>query len=94
MDIKTLQYMEERAGKARKIVNQIEVLTNKVASIKKSKGVIDLYTPQRAVRIEIQQSSERAQDNYETQLVASVYNTYINITLAEIRNLERELAEL
>jgi hypothetical protein len=94
MDIKTLQYMEERAGKARKIVDRIEVLTNKVVSIKKARGVIDLYTSQRTVRIDIQQSSERAPDNYDTQLVASVYNTYINITLAEIRNLERELSEL
>ncbi|MEF7566093.1 hypothetical protein V4V35_24175 [Bacillus infantis] len=94
MDIKTLQYMEERAGKARKIVNQIEMLTNKVASIKNAKGIIDLYTSKRTVRIDIQQHSGIAENNYETQLVASVYNTYINITLAEIRNLEWELSEL
>ncbi|MCM3242724.1 hypothetical protein M3598_08195 [Cytobacillus oceanisediminis] len=95
MDIKTLEYMEERAGKARAIVDRIELLLKRVNSVKKSSGVIDLYTPNRTVRIDPQYREDgHAVNNFETRIAAAIYNTFIDVTLQEIRHLEKELAEL
>lgn len=96
MDIKTLEYLEERSRKARAIVDSIADLTSRVELIKKSRGVIDLYTPKRSHRIEIESGFEdnKALNNFETELAAHIYNTYIKVILAEIRQLEKQLAEL
>jgi hypothetical protein len=93
MDLKTLEYMEERAVKGRKIVDRIERLLNQVDLIKRSRGVIDLYTPANTVRLDTKRD-DRANDDYVTRATAGIYNAFIDITLAEIRNLEQELAEL
>jgi hypothetical protein len=93
MDLKTLDYMEERAKKGRKIVEQIENLSEAIARLKRAKGTIDLYTPNKTIRLEVKYN-DHSLDDYTTRAVAEIHNTFIDITLAEIRKLEKELAEL
>lgn len=95
MDVKTLEYMEERAGKARKIVDRIDALLKSVDEVKRSRGFIKLSTPNIGIYIELTRSGkEPAENDYETEITASIYNAFIDVTLAEIRHLEKQLAEL
>lgn len=93
MDRKTLEYMEERAKRARKIVEQIEKLLGDVARVKRSNGRMDLYTTGQTIRFEFQRG-ERVKNCYSAEAVAAMYNAFVNITIAEIRSLEKQLAEL
>ncbi|PLR93231.1 hypothetical protein [Bacillus sp. T33-2] len=93
MDRKTLEYMEERATKARGIVNRIERLLDQVEQVKRARGVMDLYTRHKTIRLEMKYN-ELAENNYTTEVVAAINNAFVNVTLAEIRHLEQELAEL
>ncbi|MCV9884730.1 hypothetical protein [Metabacillus halosaccharovorans] len=94
MDIKTLEYLEERSSKGRSIVKQIEKLTNQIEGVKKARGVMDIYTPTLNIRPNKNIDTVLLGNNYETELVASIYNTFINVTNAEIERLKKELAEL
>jgi len=86
--------MEERAQKARAIVDRIEQLLKQIDRLKESRGVIDLHIPYGTIRIDIKPAEDRADDIFATRAVAEIYNAYISIALIEIRRLEKELAEL
>jgi hypothetical protein len=84
--------MEERAKKAREIVERIKILKSQISDIKRAR-VMDLYTPVKTIRLDLQ-TNERSDDNYKTRVIAHIYNTFIDVTLAEISHLEKKLAEI
>jgi hypothetical protein len=93
VDLKTLEYMEARAKKARELVNRIEKLKVQMGDIKRSKGCVDIYTPNKTIRIEASYQ-DRAEDNHSTRAVAAIHNAFIDVTMAEINHLEKLLEEL
>jgi hypothetical protein len=93
VDLKTLEYMETRAKKARELVNRIEKLKIQMAELKRSRGCMDLYTPNKTIRIEASYQ-DRAEDNFSTRAAATIHNAFIDVTMAEINHLEKLLEEL
>ncbi|PJN91013.1 hypothetical protein [Bacillus sp. mrc49] len=94
MDIKTLEYLEERSLKGRELLDQIENLKKQVSMVKKSRGIIDIHTPVSSIRPIRNAQDGQLSNNYQTQVIAHMYNTFINVTHSEIQCLEQELAEL
>lgn len=83
MDIKTLEYLEERTKKAREIVKKIEQLLRNIESINNKK----------VMRINF--INHRHELEFETkELTNLVSEYYIKIATQEIHELENELAEL
>jgi predicted RNase H-like nuclease (RuvC/YqgF family) len=83
MDLKTLEYMEERAGKARKLVNKIEKLKANIESLKK------------IMRVDFINNSYRNEfDSSTGDLTNEIKEAYLNIATNEINYLEQKLAEL
>lgn len=94
MDIKTLEYMEERAGKARAIVNRINKLNEILLKVKgPSFQCLDIKIDSGAVRGTEWGSSKVAND-YKAEVDAHMLNAFIDVTNAEIASLETELAEI
>lgn len=94
MDIKTLEYMEERAQKGREIVNRISELQRHLSKVTGNSF--------QRISIEVDSSSikgtgwnaTKVQNDYHAEFEASMLNAFIDITKAEIKRLEQELAEL
>ncbi|MFC5528437.1 hypothetical protein [Cohnella yongneupensis] len=94
MDIKTLQYLEERAAKGRAIVNKIETMLNAVERAKKARN-IEIYTASGGSIFitELNKAGELPNDP-RTHLSALMVNVFIDNTLHQVRDLEAELAAL
>ncbi|WP_256846880.1 hypothetical protein [Paenibacillus sp. Pae108] len=90
MDLKTLEYMEERAGKARKIVTRIEKLREFIV---RSKNITCMTLNYGSHQIKITEWGKRAHE-YSAEAEAHMVNVFIDITNKEIARLEKELAEL
>ncbi|MBT2735177.1 hypothetical protein [Bacillus sp. ISL-7] len=84
MDRKTLEYMEERAKKARKVVSRINLLQERIEKVKNAEKVLFIGYTSNGVNFE-----EKENEIFE-ELVA----TYIGVAEEEIQRLEIELAEL
>lgn len=84
MDRKTLEYMEERAIKARKIVNRIDALKKNIETLKHTDKCFFNYSASAGYHVE------------ETQpiLVSKMKTAFGTIVCEEIERLEQELAEL
>lgn len=91
MDIKTLEYMEKRAKQGRQLVEQIERLKNRIHLVKGSRG-IELDVNGGLIRTS--RSNDKQLSEYAAHVEASMINAFIDITQAEIKRLEQELAEL
>jgi hypothetical protein len=83
MDLKTLEYMEERAKKARKIVEKIDKLLKNIEGIEKVKRVDFINNK---YRMEF--------DSSEGDLTDLVKAVYIEAAREKIQTLEKELVEL
>jgi hypothetical protein len=94
VDLKTLEYMEQRTKLARVIVTRIEELKKQMSDLKRARGTIDLYNPGHPIRLEVKPYNEKSVNNYETYAVAVLQNTFIDLSTSEIRRLEEELAKL
>ncbi|GIN60493.1 hypothetical protein J27TS8_04860 [Robertmurraya siralis] len=81
MDLKTLEYLEERAKKARKIVDRIDELTYKAEKIYDTNQVC-FTTKKTSVTL----------NGYE--LVTDIQKHVLEAINREISRLEKELAEL
>jgi hypothetical protein len=84
VDRKTLEYMEERAKKARAIVTRIAILQKRSAAVKNAEKVLFIGYSGNGVNF-----TEEENDIFE-ELVAA----YIGAATEEIKQLEKELAEL
>lgn len=94
MDRKTLEYMEERAGKAREIVNKIEKLQTFLNQVQ-SKSFMCVRLAIDSGSIDITRwGSSKVPNNYLSEAEASMINAFVAVTKAEIQTLEKELAEL
>lgn len=84
MDLKTLEYMEERAKKARKIVDKIERLQSNIDKLEK------------ASKISFHDKNERYLFNSTTceRLTEEMKAAYQHAAENEIDRLKNELAEL
>lgn len=83
MDLKTLEYMEERANKARKIVNRIEAIKEESKKVQKADKVMF--------------SSDQYGNYVEEKLLDLLIKMKIafeKAVIEEIERLEMELAEL
>lgn len=94
LDIKTLEYLEERSLKGRELVTKIEKLKKQISLVKKSKGILDIHTPVSSIRPIRNLQDGQLPNEYETKLIAHIYNAFITVTDSEIQCLEKELAEL
>lgn len=83
MDRKTLEYMEERARKARAIVKLIEELQHNIEQIHAIERVNFL-----------DQNYSRMFDSSVGNLTDALKKTYVEVAQKEIQRLEQELAEL
>lgn len=83
MDLKTLEYMEERAGKARKIVKRIDYLLKQSQNLKLADKVIFTERDRRAYA---------ELEGYELMREIKTYS--LEAISQEIARLEKELAEL
>ncbi|MDF1511071.1 hypothetical protein Gp_68 [Bacillus phage vB_Bacillus_1020A] len=81
MDLKTLEYMEERASKARKLVNRIDDLTKSAEKILGSECVKFI-------------SMNTGVSFYGYELVTDIQKHALEAINREISRLEKELAEL
>ncbi|CAM5794768.1 hypothetical protein [Brevibacillus borstelensis] len=91
MDIKTLEYMEQRAKQGRQLVEKIERMKGRISLAKKSRG-IDLDVNGGTIRTS--RSNEKQLTEYAAHVEASMINAFIDVTEAEIKRLEQELADL
>lgn len=83
MDIKTLEYLEERTKKAREIVKKIEQLLKNIESINNKK----------IIRVNFINQTHNFE--FETkELTNLVSESYIKIATQKIQELEAELHEL
>lgn len=83
MDRKTLEYMEERAKKARKVVSRIDLLGARIEKVKKAEKVL-------FIGYNTSVNFEETENDIFEELVAA----YIGAATEEINRLEQELAEL
>ncbi|WPS86499.1 hypothetical protein SMD22_18575 [Brevibacillus halotolerans] len=94
MDIKTLEYMEKRAEAGRSIVKQIEKLQNCLVLVKgQSFSCIDIRVSSSEIRTTTWGAKQLPND-YFAEVEAKMINAFIDVTKAEIKRLEKELAEL
>ncbi|MGG4032986.1 hypothetical protein ABEV74_04650 [Paenibacillus cisolokensis] len=93
MDRKTLEYLEERAKKARAIVNRIEHLTIEIERVKRTYGIEFCALRVPNVRVGTW-DDEKIKNQFTAELVANLVKVFIDLALKEIRRLEAELAEL
>jgi hypothetical protein len=83
VDRTTLEYMEERSKKARKIVEKIEQLIKNVESINNK----------RIIRVDF--INQRYDSEFESkELTSLVSEAYIEIATEKIKELENELAAI
>jgi hypothetical protein len=83
VDRKTLEYMEERSKKARKIVEKIERLIKNVESINNKKIM------------KVKFINHRHDLEFETNELTNLVNeSYIEIATQKIKELENELAAI
>ncbi|MCR8978726.1 hypothetical protein [Brevibacillus laterosporus] len=94
MNIQEIERMEGLIKKARRIVETIEILKDrihKVTGVLFENVVIHVY--RRAFDISEWNSKQRLND-YNAEVEAYMINAFIDITKAEIERLEKELADL
>ncbi|AGR47401.1 hypothetical protein EMERY_70 [Brevibacillus phage Emery] len=96
MDIQEIERMEGLIKKARDIVERIEELKE---SINKVKGCLFGHIVIYFVGIEesfsmSDWSSKQRSNDYNAEVEAHMINAFIDVSKAEIKRLERELAEL
>jgi uncharacterized protein (UPF0335 family) len=84
MDRKTLEYMEERAKNARRIVIRIEELAKKIKTIQKANKCFFNNSAEHGYHVE----------EKEYLLVEKMKETFVVVVVEEIERLEQELAEL
>ncbi|MCM3599361.1 hypothetical protein M3175_01355 [Robertmurraya korlensis] len=85
MDLKTLEYMEERTKNARKLVNRIEKLVKEVEKIRIADKVMFCTNNTSGNYVELTSSYE---------LIQEIRKSTIEAITKEITRLEKELAEL
>lgn len=85
MDRKTLEYLEDRAKKARMIVEKIEELSKFAEKVRPSNNVIFVKDGYRAAEFT---------DNRHRRVLLEIQNEAMQIIADEINRLEQELAEL
>jgi hypothetical protein len=94
MDMKTLLYMEARAGKARELVNRIEKLQGLLNQTQSNKfKCIRIAIDSNTVEL-TRWGSKQVPNDYSSEVEANMLNSFIDVTKAEIKRLEKELAEL
>jgi len=94
MDIKTLEYLEQRSMKGRELFRKIEHLQKFLNQVKgKSYKTIRLAIDSGSIEI-TKWGSKQLDLDYETVAEAYMLNAFITITNNEIKLLEEELAEL
>ncbi len=94
MDLKTLEYMEERATNAREIVTRIEELNRHILAVKGKRHqctVIKIDSGQ--INLTGWGQTEVA-NIYQAEVEAHMLNVYIDVTQWEIQRLEKLLMEL
>lgn len=94
MDRKTLEYMADRVKRSMDIVDRIDKLKSQISLVKKSKGILDIHTPYSSIRPIRNSQDGQLPNDYQTQVIANMYNAFITVTHLEIQCLEKELAEL
>jgi len=87
MDMKTLEYLEERAGKGRGIVKAIEKLKEMKADLEQAKTA-DIYCGRTTIRFSADSGSVRS------SILAKMMSLAKEEIDAEIARLEEELAAL
>lgn len=93
MDIKTLEYMEQRAKQGRELVDRVVELKSRISSVKGNNlHCIDFKIGSGTLRTS--QWDKKQVFEYQAHIEASMINVFIDITTAEIKRLEQELAEL
>jgi len=93
VDLKTLEYMEQRAKQGRELVDRILELNSRISRVKgKNLNCIDFKIGSGTLRTS--QWDDKQISEYQAQIEASMINVYIDITNAEIERLEKELFEL
>jgi hypothetical protein len=94
MDLKTLEYLEERAKKGRELVERIERLNKFIEQVKgKSFHCIKLAIDSSSIEM-TGFGSKRVELNYGSVAEAHMLNAFIDVTNAEIKIYEKELDEL
>lgn len=94
MDMQTLQYMEDRAQKARGFVDRIKVLNKRLREVKEG-SLQGVYIGIGSSRIAgTEWCSIKVENGYHTEFEAHMLNAYISVTNEEVKNLEKQLAEL
>ncbi|MEK5171794.1 hypothetical protein NST63_00870 [Heyndrickxia sp. FSL W8-0496] len=94
MDRKTLEYMTDRVERAMDIVDQIDLLIKQMDLVKGKcfKSINILYD---STGFELTKwGSSQVENNYSAEVEAYMLNVFINVTMAEINRLEKELEEL
>ncbi|MBY0088422.1 hypothetical protein [Brevibacillus brevis] len=93
MDLKTLEYMEQRAKQGRELAERILELKSRISRVKgNSLHCIDFKIGSGTLRTS--QWDDKQISEYQAHIEASMINVYIDITNAEIQRLEKELFEL
>jgi hypothetical protein len=94
LDIKTLEYMEERAGKAREIVNRINKLNEVLLKVKGSSyKCLVLKIDSGSVSC-TDWGSKKVKNDYSSEVEAHMLNAFIDVTNAEIASLRIELTKI
>ena len=94
MDRKTLEYMTDRVKKAMDIVDQIDLLIKRIEAVK-SKQFKAIAIKYNSTGFELTRwGSSQVENNYSAQVEAHMLNAFIDVTIAEINRLEKELEEL
>lgn len=94
MDRKTLEYMTDRVEKAMDIVDQIDLFNKRLDAIK-SKEFKSIGIKYESTGFELTKwGSSQVENNYSAEVEAHMLNAFIDVTMAEINRLEKELEEL
>ena len=94
MDRKTLEYMTDRVKRGMDIVDQIDLLIKQMDLVKGKwfKSINILYD---STGFELTRwGSSQVENNYSAEVEAHMLNAFIDVTIAEINRLEKELEEL
>ncbi|GIO09707.1 hypothetical protein J31TS6_57350 [Brevibacillus reuszeri] len=94
MDIKTLEYMEQRAKRGRELVNEINALKNNIITLKSAAfKCIDININSAELRL-TGWGAKQVPNTVSARVEACMLNVYIDEANEEIKRLEQELAEL
>lgn len=94
MDVKTLEYMQERVKKGNEILDRIETLETRIET---AKNALRIVIANRHIRNYFEVSNHDGREKlctFETHAEAMLINTFIDLANAEIKRLEAEFAEI